>query len=104
MSAAASGPPPADLPPQWGRLERAVEDAAVAVGVWKRRALEAEAELARLRSDMGELARAEVSPDDLGGEVRRLRAENSLLQSRMLQARKRVSGLLGRLGALELDS
>jgi hypothetical protein len=35
--------------------------------------------------------------------VRRLRAENTALQSRMLQARKRVGALLRQVAALEVD-
>jgi hypothetical protein len=41
---------------------------------------------------------------DLREEVRRLRAENTALQSRMLQARKRVAALMKRLSALGIEA
>ena len=47
-----------------------------------------------------------LSRQDTGDERRevvRLRAENTALQSRMLQARKRIGALLKRLSALEID-
>jgi predicted nuclease with TOPRIM domain len=103
MSVAADPPGRAELPPGWARLERVAEDAAMAVSFWKRRALEAEEEVLRLRRSLEELAATQEQPDSLEEEVRRLRAENAALQSRMLQARKRVGGLMKRLSTLELE-
>ena len=103
MSVAAEGAGRAELPREWERLERVADAAAAEVVFWRRRTLEAEEEVARLRSALEQLA---GNREESGGEQReivRLRAENTALQSRMLQARKRVSGLLKRLAALELD-
>lgn len=90
------------LPAEWGRLERAVEDAAVSLGRWTRQATESEEEVARLRRSLEELAGG-AGPDDIAQEVVRLRAENAALKSRMLQARKRIAGLMQRLAALEVE-
>ena len=107
------------LPAEWLRLERAAEEAALALGRWTRRGREAEDEVERLRAALEDLAGnrpADVpstsrtleplaSPDpELMQEIRRLKAENAALRSRMLQARKRLSGLMQRLAALELES
>lgn len=96
MSAAADRSPGPVLPPAWERLERAARAAAGALALWRGRALEAEAEVARLRA-----ALEEVSREAAAGEVRALRAENALLRSRAAEARTRVSGLLARVAALE---
>lgn len=93
-----------ELPAQWERLERAAEEASVAVAFWKRRALEAEEEVGRLRRALEELGTREERPRDLEEELRRLRADNTALRSRMLQARTRVSGILKRLGTLESET
>ncbi len=104
MSAAADRDGRAELPPEWDRLEHAAEALASEVVFWRRRAEEAEGEVARLRQALESLASAPppASPQD-GEELMRLRAENTALQSRMLQARQRVRALLKRLAALELE-
>lgn len=104
MSGAADGPVRPSLPPEWERLERVAEAAAGEVVFWRRRIAEAEEEVARLRRTLEELAEArERDVDGDREEVIRLRAENTALESRMLQARKRIGALLKRLAALELD-
>ncbi len=103
MSIAAERGRRPELPPGWERLERAAEDAAVAVAVWRHRAADAEEEVVRLRRALEDLASNRSRPDDLGEELRRLRAENAALQSRMLEARKRVGALMRRLASLEVE-
>lgn len=103
MSAGADGAGRVELPAEWKRLERVAETAAAEVTFWRRRTAEAEEEMGRLRRALEELA---VMREEAGGEQRevvRLRAENTALRSRMLQARKRVGALLKRLAALELQ-
>ena len=102
MSAAGDRGTRGVLPEEWERLERAVEKTAVSLGRWSRRALENEEEVGRLRQSLEELA-ARNSSSDAAEEVRRLRAENAALKSRMLQARKRIAGLMQRLAALEVE-
>lgn len=99
MSGAADLPPP-ELP-GWERLERAAGRAAAGVERWRRRALEAEAEVARLRAVLDGVARGEGDAAGAGEEIGRLRAENAVLLSRMAEARTRVSTLLSRLAVLE---
>jgi predicted RNase H-like nuclease (RuvC/YqgF family) len=103
MSTAAEPGKGVSLPTSWARLERAAEETAVAVAFWRRRAHEAEEEVSRLRRAFEELAAERDRPQDLDLEVRRLRAENTALQSRMLQARKRVAALLRQVSVLEVD-
>lgn len=105
MSAAAERRRGAELPPQWGRLERVAQEAAAALSAWRRRALEAEEEVVRLRRSLEELATARSAQPipDLRDEVRRLRAENAALHSRMIQARKRVAALMKRLVTLGIE-
>jgi predicted nucleic acid-binding Zn-ribbon protein len=89
----------------WDRLERSAHEATAAIGFWKRRAREAEEEVIRLRLALEEHASGRVEPgEDLRDEVRRLRAQNAALESRMLQARKRVAALMKRLAALGVDA
>ena len=88
---------------EWARLERAAENAAVSIGRWSRLARESEEEVVRLRRSLEELAGPRSDAPDVAGELKRLKAENALLRSRMLQARKRISGLMQRLAALELE-
>lgn len=102
MSAAdkgAAAAPGAGLP-SWERLERAVQDAAVSVASWSRRAAEAEDEVARLRRSLEEVAGEGEAGDDVREELRRLRAENAVLRSRSAQARKRIGALLKRMDTL----
>lgn len=73
------------------------------VAFWKRRALESEEEVARLRRALEDVAGGGAVAGDATDEVLRLRAENAALQSRMLQARKRVDALLRRLDTLEVE-
>jgi hypothetical protein len=85
--------------PEWERLERAAHAAAAAVAVWRRRAAEAEAEVARLRRELELVGAAHAG--DAGDELRRLRAENALLSSRTGEARKRIRALMAKLSMLE---
>lgn len=104
MSAAAEKPAAGALPPAWERLERLAFRTADALLHWRRRALEAEAEVARLRGVLESVAREAGAPaprKEASDEVRRLRAENALLLSRAAEARRRVASLLGRLAVLE---
>jgi hypothetical protein len=88
--------------PSWERLEHAARGAASALGEWRRRALEAEHEVQRLRTELEQLTSLGPLPsDEAGDELRRLRAENAILTSRAAEARQRVSGLLARLSVLE---
>lgn len=101
MYAAADDEGP-DPGPGWERLERAAEAAARALEHWRRRAREAEAEVARLRQELEALTTLGPLPSaEAGDELRRLRAENAVLVSRTDEARKRVTGLLARLSLLE---
>lgn len=102
MSSAADRPASLALPASWERLERAVEDAALGATFWKRRALEAEEEVERLRDTLEELAaQRQARPGE--DEMQRLRAQNAALNSRMQQARKRVAALLKHLATLRLE-
>jgi hypothetical protein len=101
MSAAADRP--GALPPEWERLERSGEEAALLLRRWSRRAREAEDEVERLRRALEEVADQQVDSEDLREELRRVKAENAALHSRMLQARKRLSALMLRLAALEIE-
>jgi predicted nuclease with TOPRIM domain len=97
----ADAPAPAETP-SWERLEHAARGAAAALGEWRRRALEAEHEVQRLRNELEQLTSLGPLPsDEAGDELRRLRAENAVLTSRAAEARQRVSGLLARLSVLE---
>lgn len=104
MSIGADVPQRVTLPRGWERLEQVAEAAASEVVFWRRRTAEAEEEIGRLRRALEELAK--TGGEAAGGdqqEILRLQAENAALQSRMLQARKRVSALLKRLAVLEVD-
>lgn len=91
------------LPPEWKQLERSAEEAGILLGRWVARAREAEEEAQRLRSALEELADAGPVFEDGAGEVKRLKAENAALRSRMIQARKKVTALMQKLAALETD-
>jgi chromosome segregation ATPase len=93
-----------ELSAAWERAERAAQEAATGLGFWRRRAREAEEEVARLRGALEELAGGRQEPSaDVREELRRLRAENTALRSRMLQARKRVAALMKRLATLGME-
>ena len=93
-----------ELPRQWERLERLVEETAEGVAYWRRRAVEAEDEVTRLRDALEEVASAAQPLDgDLKAELRRVRAENAALHSRLAEARGRVQGVLKRLVALGVE-
>jgi hypothetical protein len=93
------GPDPG---PGWERLDRAARAAASALEGWRRRAREAEAEVARLRQELEALTTLGPLPSaEAGDELRRLRAENAVLVSRTAEARKRVTALLAKLALLE---
>lgn len=104
MSVADRGAVGPRLPAPWERLERAAQDAAVVVATWKRRAAEAEEEVTRLRENLEELADSGEAADDVREELRRLRAENAALHSRLAQARKRIGALLKRMDTLGPDT
>lgn len=101
MSADADPPRPVELPAGWARLERAAADAIAALEAWRARALQAEAEIEQLRRALEEAAAAIEPAADARGELRRLRAENAALRSRISQAHRRVSTLLAWTDALE---
>jgi hypothetical protein len=103
MSFAGERAPRPELPRQWERLERGVEESAVVTAFWRRRALEAEEEVVRLRRALEEVASMGSVPGDLREEVRRVRAENAALQSRLLEARGRAESILKRLLALGVE-
>jgi uncharacterized membrane protein len=85
----------------WDRLELASERARAALTIWRARALEAEAEVERLRRELEILAADPSTPTHRGDVVRRLRAENAALRSRLAQARRRVGTLLAWTDVLE---
>lgn len=98
MSPAAE-PPAAGLHAQFGRLDSAVAQAAALLPQYKSRAVTAEAELHRLRHELESIAAGEGLEG--GDELKRLRAENSTLRTRLGEGRKRVRALLLRLQALD---
>jgi predicted RNase H-like nuclease (RuvC/YqgF family) len=93
-----------NFPPEWARLERATEEGSGLLVRWVQRARAAEEEVERLRRALDELGQGRAAPStDTVQEVRRLKAENAALRSRMQQARKRVSGLMQRLTSLGIE-
>jgi predicted RNase H-like nuclease (RuvC/YqgF family) len=92
------------LPQEWDRLARAAEDLSLSAAQWARRARDAEEEVERLRRSLEEVAGDREGDPDVRQDLRRLKAENAALHSRMLQARKRVAGLMQRLAALEIEN
>ena len=96
-----AAPEPSSAQPGWLRLERAVYDASAVMVEWRRRALEAEAEVARLRGELEAVAAPGGEAGADSAEARRLRAENALLTSRADEARTRIRGLLAKLAILE---
>lgn len=94
----------ATLAAEWARLERSAEDVSRALTRWSGRAREAEEEVDRLRRELEELAQERTGGGgDLAQEMKRLKAENAALRSRMQQTRKRIAALMQRLAALEVD-
>jgi uncharacterized membrane protein len=86
----------------WERLDRVARSAATALGDWRHRALQAEAEVARLRTELEALSALGPLPSaEPVDELRRLRAENAVLSSKVDQARERIRRLLATLGVLE---
>jgi predicted RNase H-like nuclease (RuvC/YqgF family) len=94
----------AALPQEWDRLTRAAEELTVSAAQWARRARDAEEEVERLRRSLEDVAGDRDGENDVRQDLRRLKAENAALHSRMLQARKRVAGLMQRLAALEIEN
>jgi len=90
---------PVSRSPDWARLERAADDALSALDGWRSRALEAEAELSRLREVLEGIA-SEPLPEE---EARGLRAENAALRARMAEAHKRITRLVSRMSSLHTD-
>ncbi|MDB4951139.1 MAG: hypothetical protein JWM27_3788 [Gemmatimonadetes bacterium] len=101
MFGGADDEPPSGASAGWERLERAAASAVSALGEWRRRAAQAEAEVVALRGVLEQvIAAAERQPGD-EEELRRLRAENAVLKSRAAEARARVASLLAKLQVLE---
>jgi len=92
-----------NFPAEWNRLERAAEEAGGLLDRWIRRAREAEDEVERLRRSLEELTGERSTTEDASQQLRRVRAENAALRSRMVQARNRVTSLMQRLAALEIE-
>jgi hypothetical protein len=89
-------------PAGWDRLDRAARGAAAAVAAWKARAMEAEAQVRRLREELEAVTGPGAADGEgAGEELRRLRAEHALLTSRAGEARQRIAALLARLTVLE---
>jgi hypothetical protein len=93
--------PPPELPAVWDRLEQAVADAAAALPYWRNRALQAEAEVVRLREALAEYGGSPDAALDLAEIVKDLRTENDALRKRTAQAHRRVNALLSWLSAVE---
>jgi hypothetical protein len=88
--------------PGWDRLDRAARTAANALAEWRFRALQAEAEVGRLRTELEALSALGPLPSaEPVDELRRLRAENAVLTSKVDQARERIRRLLTTLSVLE---
>jgi hypothetical protein len=86
----------------WERLDRVARSAAAALGDWRHRARQAEAETARLRAELEALSALGPLPSaEPLDELRRLRAENAVLTSKVDQARERIRRLLATLSVLE---
>jgi hypothetical protein len=101
VSAAADPAEAASPDAGWERLERAAGSVAGALAEWRRRALQAEAEVVALRGVLEQvIAASERQPGD-DEELRRLRAENAVLKSRAAEARMRVESLLSKLAVVE---
>jgi hypothetical protein len=106
MSIGADRDPRVDLPRSWGSLEKSVEETALSLAYWRRRAGEADGEVSRLRGSLEALASERANEGADAGEadeLRRLRAENAALLSRIQQAHVRVEMLLKRLVALGME-
>lgn len=91
----------ADAPAGWERLDLAVRRATAALVEWRRRALDAEDEVHRLRQALEAVTQRAEGDGTPEGDAVRLAAENALLRSRTDEARRRVSSLLARLTTLE---
>jgi hypothetical protein len=86
----------------WDRLDLAARAAASALGEWRHRALQAETEVARLRGELEALSALGPLPSaEPADEMRRLRAENAVLSSKVEQTRERIRRLLATLTVLE---
>jgi phosphoglycolate phosphatase-like HAD superfamily hydrolase len=97
--------PGAPLPPAWERLEHGADEAIAALEAWRARAEQAEAEVTRLRGALENAIRdiaADVpDPREARDQLRRLRAENAALRSRIAQANRRLRVMLDWTDALE---
>ena len=94
---------PHGLPPEWARLERSAEGAAGAVRAWVKRTREQEAEIDRLRTSLEALEAERGQAEALVAEMQRLKEQNAAMERRMLQARKRINGLMQKLATLEIE-
>jgi hypothetical protein len=93
-----------ELPPGWERLEHAADEALLSLDRWRTRALAAEEEIVHLRTAIEDLKQDAPAPADARDQIRRLRAENTALRSRMNQAHRRISALLSWTDALGGDA
>lgn len=100
MSGAVDQGSSAESPPGWERLDAAAELALLALESWQARVREAEAEVVQLRDALEAAIDAGPVEADAREQMRRLRAENAALRSRMSQAQRRISALLGWTDAL----
>lgn len=92
-----------DLPPEWARLERAAEAAAAALAERERQQRAAQATIDELTATIDRLRAERESSADAISEMEKLREDNGALRRRMVQARKRISGLMQRLSALNIE-
>ena len=90
------------LPPEWSRLERAVEEAAAAVRRAGKGAQPSE-EVQGLNRTIEELRAECAGMQQLRRQLDEVRHENAALRRRMQQARKRVGSLMQKLAALERE-
>lgn len=92
-----------DLPPEWSRLERAAEAAAAALAERERQHRAAQATIEELTATIDRLRVERESSGDILSELEKLREDNGMLRRRMVQARKRITGLMQRLSALNIE-
>lgn len=90
-----------DIPnPDWARLERAAKAAVSALTDRERLYRDAEETISELSTTLEELRSDQTEAAET---VEKLRVDNAALRGRMGQARKRISDLMQRLSALNLE-
>lgn len=92
-----------DLPPEWAKLERVAEAAAAALVERDRQQRAAQATISELTATIDRLRAERSSSAEVTSELEKLREDNSALRRRMVQARKRITGLMQRLSALNIE-